>query len=584
MKRSNVNQTVAALVAVGVILAGCSSGDDDDADTAPVTDDAGDGDRRRIFDDDVGDDPGGDRDDGDDGADSDGDAESSLVDADDADDMAIARSQGDVGTAATLPSAGRVEAAADEAADAEGGLFGAEPERPDPDDERLRDNTFADYGYRDFVDADDDPLSTFALDVDTGSYTVARRWIDEGTLPPIESVRPEEYVNAFDYDYDTPRNGLEISVDGGPSPFDDDHYLVRVGVQGEIVDDRDRGPAALTFVIDTSGSMDRDNRIGLVKRALERLVAELDTDDTVAIVTYGDGAAVLLEPTTIRDRDRVLEVIDGLRTDGSTNLEAGLRRGYELADTAYVPGGINRVVLASDGVANVGLTDPNGLVGLIRDDADRGIQLVTIGVGMGNFNDVVMETLANDGDGFYAYVDDLTEAERLFSDELVSTLLTVAIDAKIQVEFDDDAVESYRLLGYENRAVLDDDFRNDDVDAGELGAGHQATALYELVLRDGLSPSDRLATVSMRWEDPDDGNVIETRLELTGSLPELRWSDTTEDFRLAVTVAALAEVLRASPHADGVDLDDVAREIEEFERTWAVDELAELVESARRLR
>lgn len=448
---------------------------------------------------------------------------------------------------------------------------------------RVEDNTFRDYGIRPFVDTERDPFSTFALDVDTASYRVATQWLREGQLPPAEAVRVEEFVNSFHYDYDTPANGLNVSADAGPSPFEPANIVLRLGVQAQEVANADRPDANLTFVIDTSGSMDRENRIGLVKTALERLVTELDGDDTVAIVTYSDGAAVLLEPTTIRDRDEILDAINGLQTNGSTNLEAGLRRGYELANEAFVADGINRVVLASDGVANVGLTDPEGLVGLIRDDADRGIQLVTIGVGMGNFNDVIMETLANDGDGFYAYVDDVTEAERLFSDELVSTLLTVAIDAKIQVEFDDDAVESYRLLGYENRAVLDDDFRNDDVDAGELGAGHQATALYELVLRDDLAPSDRLGTVSMRWEDPDDGNVIETRLELTGSLPELRWSETTEDFRLAVTVAALAEVLRASPHADGVDLDDVAREIEAFERSWAVDELAELVESARRL-
>ena len=437
---------------------------------------------------------------------------------------------------------------------------------------------------RPFVDTERDPFSTFALDVDTASYSIAQQWLSEGVLPPAESVRVEEFVNSFDYDYDAPADGLTVVADAGPSPFDGDNVIVRLGVQAEEVSNSERPDASLTFVVDTSGSMDRDNRLGLVKVALERLVTELDADDTVAIVTYSDGAEVLLEPTSVRDRDEILDAIDELETDGSTNLEAGLLRGYQLADDAFVPGGINRVILASDGVANVGITEAGDLVDLIRDDADRGIQLVTVGVGMGNFNDVTMETLANDGDGFYAYVNAVDEAERLFSDELVSTLLTVAIDAKIQVEFDTETVESYRLLGYENRAVLDDDFRNDDVDAGELGAGHQVTALYELVLRDDADASDRLGTVSMRWEDPDDRNAIETRLELSGAILESDWGDTAEDFRLAVTVAALAEVLRESPFAADVDLDQIAAEVDELGGSVDVTELAEVIDDAQRLR
>jgi Ca-activated chloride channel family protein len=461
------------------------------------------------------------------------------------------------------------------------GFFGQDE---DDESDRSEDNTFEDYGVRPFVDTARDPFSTFALDVDTASYSIAQQWLSEGQLPPAESVRVEEFINSFDYDYRAPGNGLNVTADAGPSPFDKDNVIVRLGVQAEEVRNSERPDASLTFVVDTSGSMDRDNRIGLVKIALERLVNELDRDDTVAIVTYSDGAEVLLEPTSIRDRDEILDAIDDLRTNGSTNLEAGLIRGYELASDSFIRNGINRVILASDGVANVGLTDPDGLVRLIRDDADRGIQLVTVGVGMGNYNDVTMETLADDGDGFYAYVNEVDEAERLFSDDLVSTLLTVAIDAKIQVEFDEDAVESYRLLGYENRAVLDRDFRNDDVDAGELGAGHQVTALYELKLRSGISTADRLGTVSMRWEDPSDGDVIETRLELAASILEDRWSDTDSDFRLAVTVAALAEVLRDSPFAGDIDLEDIAEEVDNLGNSSSLAELADLVDSARRLR
>jgi Ca-activated chloride channel family protein len=446
-----------------------------------------------------------------------------------------------------------------DAAAAPGGLFAPDGE-VDDSDRREEDNTFADYGIRPFVSTSVDPLSTFALDVDTASYAVARRWIEEGVMPPPEAVRLEEFVNSFSYDYRAPRNGLGVVADAGPSPFTDGNIILRLGVQAENVPNAERPPASLTFIIDTSGSMDRGDRLELVKTSLERLVIELDRNDSVAIVTYSDSAQVLLPPTSVADEEAILDVIRDLRTDGSTNLEAGLQRGYDLANESFIEGGINRVVLASDGVANVGLVDPDGLVSLIRGDADKGIQLVTIGVGMGNFNDVTMEQLANDGDGFYAYVDTVAEAEKLFADELVSTLLTVAIDGKIQVEFDPDTVSQYRLLGFENRAVLDDDFRNDAVDAGELGAGHQVTALYELTLHGSVAASDPLGTVQLRWEDPDTRSVVETRLELAGSILQPRWTETADDFRLAVTVAALAEVLRESPYVGDVTLAQIAAE------------------------
>jgi Ca-activated chloride channel family protein len=449
---------------------------------------------------------------------------------------------------------------------------------------QLEDNTFENYGVRSFIETSIDPLSTFALDVDTASYSVGRQWLTEGVLPPLDSVRVEEYVNSFDYDYPAPAEGLTVVADGGPSPFNTGNVILRLGVQGEIVAEEDRPTAALTFVIDTSGSMDRQNRLELVKASLLTLLSELDRDDSVAIVTYSGGANVLLPPTSLRNRDEIAEVIESLETDGSTNLEAGLRAGYDLANESFRDDGINRVILASDGVANVGLTDPDGLVRLIRSDADRGIQLVTVGVGMGNFNDVVMETLADDGDGFYAYVDTQDEAEKLFSDDLVGTLLTVAIDGKIQVEFDDETVETYRLLGFENRAVLDQDFRNDAVDAGELGSGHQVTAVYELTLRRGVGDRDRLGTASLRWEDPEEGSVRETRLELTAGTVSTGWGDADEDFRLAVTVAAFAEILRGSQYAMEIDLDQVVSEAEALEHRGSdVRELTGLVREAVRL-
>jgi Ca-activated chloride channel family protein len=470
------------------------------------------------------------------------------------------------------------------AAVAPGGLFDESSAAKDAEGAENEDNTFVDYGIRPFVSTATDPLSTFALDVDTASYSIARRWVESGTMPPAESVRLEEFVNSFDYDYAAPQDGLAVTADGGPSPFTDGNIMVRVGVQAEQVANADRPSASLTFVVDTSGSMDRGDRLALVKTSLERLVVELEGDDQVAIVTYSDNAEVLLPPTSVADEATIIDAIRNLGPNGSTNLEAGLQRGYDLANESFVEGGINRVVLASDGVANVGLTDPGGLVSLIRGDADRGIQLVTVGVGMGNYNDVTMEQLANDGDGFYAYVNDEIEAEKLFSDDLVSTLLTVAIDGKIQVEFDPGVVDQYRLLGFENRAVLDEDFRNDDVDAGELGAGHQVTALYELTLHDSVRASDRLGTVQLRWEDPDTGSVVENRLEVTGAVVEERWSDTADDFRLAVTVAALAELLRDSPHAGDITLDQVAAEADSLSPgNGAVAELSSLIDDIRSL-
>jgi len=454
----------------------------------------------------------------------------------------------------------------------------------DAEADRLQDNRFADYGYRTFIETDVDPLSTFALDVDTGSWTVARRWLDEGVMPPVESVRVEEYVNAFDYDYDTPRRGLEITVEGGPSPFDGDNHLVRVGVQAEVVADGERPPVSLTFVIDTSGSMDRDDRLGLVKDSLEVLVDELNDDDTVAIVIYADGAGVVLEPTEVRDSRRIYDAIDDLRSGGSTNLESGLREGYEMARRAFREDGINRVIIASDGVANAGITDVNELGRIIRADADAGIQLVTVGYGMGNFNDVTMEQLADNGDGFYAYVDTIDEAERLFEDELTSTLVTAAIDAKIQVEFDPEVVDEYRLIGFENRGVRDSDFRNDSVDAGELGAGHQVTALYEVALHRGVDIDDRgdIGEVFLRWEDPEDGQVIEIDEDIDLRDVEHSFGETTESFQLATVVASFAEVLRDNPYADDVRLGNVLVEAERLADTMDTDEVDALVEMIER--
>ncbi|MGI9609429.1 MAG: YfbK domain-containing protein [Acidimicrobiia bacterium] len=430
-----------------------------------------------------------------------------------------------------------------------------------------------------------DPLSTFALDVDTGSYSLARNQLNNGRRPTLDQVRVEEFVNSFDYSYADPRGeALGIAVDGAPSPFDSDNWLLRVGVQGERVRDDERPPAHLTFVVDTSGSMDLSNRLPLVRSSLQLLVEELEDEDTVAIVTYNDQGEVLLEPTSVADRGEILDAISGLRPGGSTNLEAGLRVGYELAREVNVPGDISRVVVASDGLANAGVTNVEQLSRQIREDADNGIRLMTVGYGLEGFNDATMEQLADQSDGVYAYVDTLDEAEEIFEENLTANLYTIAVDAKIQLEFEPGVVHEYRLIGFENRGVLDRDFRNDNVDAGEIGAGHQVTALYELRLVTGVdlgAGSARLGEVNLRWQDPGDGGIVEIAQTIRVNDLSQSWSLTSDEFKLAGTVGVFAELLRESPHAVNVGWDLVENEAEFLRDTFDTDEVTELYELVR---
>jgi Ca-activated chloride channel family protein len=322
-----------------------------------------------------------------------------------------------------------------------------------------------------------------------------------------------------------------------------------------------------------------------VKDALARLVEGLDRRDTVSIVTFGDVGRVVLDPTPASDARQILSVIGQLQPGGSTNLEDGLRLGYDLARSALTENGIDRVVLASDGVANVGLTDPNGILDSIRRDAAAGIELVSVGVGMGNYNDVLLEQLADQGDGFYAYVNTPDEAHRLFTEDLTGTLQTVALDARAQVEFDRDAVAAYRLVGYENRAMDDRDFTNDSVDAGAIGAGHSVTAFYALRLND--VGRGHLATVRLRWTDPDTGRTDEIVREIRESDLARDFGATDPFFRLDAVVASTAEVLRGSPWASHLHLTDIAdiadRESESLPPTDEVHGFLDLLDRLARM-
>jgi Ca-activated chloride channel family protein len=429
-----------------------------------------------------------------------------------------------------------------------------EAEEPIAPSQPPRDNFFENYGVNPFVDPREDRLSTFALDVDTASYSVARRYIKDGNAPPADAIRVEEFVNYFEQGYPTPPEvAFGIYADGAASPFNyDGTYILRFGIQGYEVPEHARKPASLTFVIDISGSMEMENRLELVKQSLQLLVDRLRPDDSVAIVVYGSDARVVLYPTSGEDRVTILNAIYSLRTEGATNAEAGLRLGYQIAWQAFRANAINRVILCSDGVANVGVTGPEGILEIIRGYVETGITLTTVGFGMGNFNDVLMEQLADNGNGNYAYVDTLDEAEKLFVEDLTSTLQAIALDAKVQVDFNPDVVARYRLIGYENRDVADQDFRNDAVDAGEIGAGHSATALYAVQFYPGAE--GRIATVQLRWEDPDTHKVTEINGNFNTWDLMTSFESAAPRYQLAVVVAQYAEFLRHSPWAAGTSI------------------------------
>ena len=426
--------------------------------------------------------------------------------------------------------------------------------------EEIGANVFQESSENLFVATAVDNLSTFAVDVDSGSYTVMRDFVERNQLPPADSVRIEEYINYFDPRYALPGDGsFAIHLEGAAAPYGEvaSDYLVRVGIQGYEVASEDRPDALLIFVIDVSGSMSDANRLPLVKQSLTYLVANLRDRDRIGIVTYGNSAQEVLRPTRVGERGTILQAINALAIEGSTNLEAGLELGYEMADSYAVDGAINRLVLLSDGVANVG----NTVAEDILQHAEEGISLSTFGFGMNSYNDHLMEQLADKGDGSYAYIDTIDEAVRVFDTQLTSTLLTIAKDAKVQVEFNPDVVERYRLLGYENRAVADADFTNDEVDAGEIGAGHDVTALYEI----GLMPdadADAIALVAhVRYLDPVTGEAMAIQASVSVAEFAASFVEASPSFQLTAVVAEFAEVVRGSIWSRESDLAALASDI-----------------------
>jgi Ca-activated chloride channel family protein len=459
-------------------------------------------------------------------------------------------------------------------------------DQPAPATKRPRDMFFESKGTNPFVITEDDPQSTFGLDVDTASYTLTRNYLNRGLLPPSSAVRVEEFVNAFPNNVvNDGRSGREsvfaVRADGAPDPLHPGFHILRVALKAKEVDPRERKAAHLTFVIDVSGSMARENRLALVKRSLGLLVDKLDERDTIGIVVYGTNGRRVLPPTSADNRERIMGVIDSLHPEGSTNLQDGLVLGYEMAGESFTRGASNRVVLCTDGVANTGEVEADALLARIRTEAKRGIDMMALGFGMGNYNDALLQRLADEGNGQYAYIDDLGEARAFFLRRLTSVLEVVARDAKAQVEFNPARVERYRLLGYEKRDVADRDFRNDAVDAGEINAGHAVTALFEVKLTG--HGSGRLGVARIRYKTGPKSEAVEYARDLEESALARSFDKATPAFRTAYVAARFAEHLRQSPWVKDESLASLQSLADELPESQPTNELADLIRKATRL-
>jgi Ca-activated chloride channel family protein len=425
-----------------------------------------------------------------------------------------------------------------------------------------------------FLGAASNPLSTFSIDVDAASYSNVRRFLSQGTLPPKDAVRLEELVNYFPYKYPD-RSGehpFAVSTEVAPCPWAADHRLVRIGLQARRVATRELPPSNLVFLIDVSGSMESPDKLPLVQQAFRALVRELRPEDRVAIVVYAGAAGLVLPPTSGSDKAAILQAIDRLQAGGSTAGGAGIRLAYDVAREHFDAEGNNRVILATDGDFNIGVSSDAEMVRLIEQRREEGTFLTVLGFGTGNLKDSKMEQMADKGNGHYAYIDSFREAQKVFVQEFGGTLFTVAKDVKIQVEFNPARVQSYRLLGYENRLLAKEDFRDDRKDAGELGSGHSVTALYEVVpagarpvalsddsltyqevsLRPGARHSSELLTVRLRYKDPKGSTSRLLEAPVTD-----RTGPASEDMRFASAVAEFAMLLRDSEHKGEASWDQV---------------------------
>lgn len=450
------------------------------------------------------------------------------------------------------------------------------------------------------------PVSTFSIDVDTGSYANVRRMLRNGQRPPADAVRAEEMINYFDYGHPGPSSlstPFRVTTELAAAPWNDKRQLLMVGIKGYDVAKSELPPANLVFLIDTSGSMHSPDKLPLLKQSFAQLVEQLRPQDRVSMVVYAGSAGLVLEPTSGADKARILAALDGLQAGGSTNGGAGIELAYAMAKQAYVKDGVNRVILATDGDFNVGTVDRKALETLVADQRRHGIALTTLGFGQGNYNDAMAERLADVGDGNHAYIDTVQEARKVLVDEMQSTLLTIAKDVKIQIEFNPAQVAEYRLIGYENRMLRREDFANDKVDAGDIGAGHEVTALYELTLvgsgaerlpplryaedtpKPSVGKAGELAHLRLRYKRPgeDSSRLIERPVQVR----DLRLAP-SDTLRFVAGVAAYADALRGGKNIDGWNWEDIARAARagtgDGRDPWKLRaEFVELVDAARRM-
>ena len=424
----------------------------------------------------------------------------------------------------------------------------------------------------------DHPLSTFSIDVDTASYANVRRFLNRNQRPPADAVRIEELVNYFPYDYAPPTGDTPFaaSLEVADAPWAPGHRLVRIGLKGREVSETQRPAANLVFLLDVSGSMNQPNKLPLLKQSLRLLVNKLRPDDRVAIAVYAGSSGLVLPSTSAAQQGAIIDALENLRAGGSTNGAMGIHLAYDIAKANFIPGGVNRVILATDGDFNVGTTSEGELVRLIEEKAKSGVFLSVLGFGMGNLKDGTLEQLADKGNGNYAYIDTLAEARKTLVEQAGGTLVTIAKDVKIQVEFNPLKVAAYRLIGYENRMLAKEDFNNDKVDAGEIGAGHTVTVLYEIVpvgtpLPDSTDAVDalkyqrpaavvmndkaELLTVKIRYKEP--AGDVSSKLEFPLMDAGARFADASPDFKFATAVAGFGMALRDSPHKGQLTLAQV---------------------------
>ena len=424
-----------------------------------------------------------------------------------------------------------------------------------------------------FISTLNDPLSTFSIDVDTASYANIRRFIQSGHLPPVGAVRIEEMINYFSYDYPEPQSvPFSISTELGPCPWQSKNKLVRIGIKARDLDEKQLPPSNLVFLIDVSGSMNHENKLPLLKKSILMLTEQLNKDDRIAVVVYAGSDRIILRPTPGNKKNLIRKAIQKLTSGGSTHGSSGIQTAYDLALQSFMPGGNNRIILASDGDFNVGITSRGELERLISEKKESGIYLTVLGFGMRNFHDDTMEILADKGNGNYAYIDSLLEAKKVLIKERASTLFTLANDVKLQVEFNPAKVGGYRLLGYENRALADEDFNNDRKDAGEIGIGHTVTALYEIMPPDSKSlptvdslkyqktalenqPSEEILTVKLRYKPLKTKKSILLSHSLEDHSNSLE--NSSLDFRFTAAVAGYGLLLRHSEHGSTVNYPDL---------------------------